>query len=238
MDIRDFYTAACHQHIGGVQRAEQQDRVAILWRDSACLAVLADGLGGHDHAAFAAQTAVDVAKEVFQADPVRGVAHLFDTIVATAHQRISARVPRKNDRSIRAYPGTTCVLLHLAADRASWTHLGDSRLYWCQGGHSVHRTTDHCFPEGGMSACLGGGFCNPPPLDIGAATISAGDSLVLCSDGLWENLPEEDEHYIGDVLQRYGVDEGVRRLVADARKRGGDYCDNVSIAAVCRRNDD
>lgn len=65
--------------------------------------------------------------------------------------------------------------------------------------------------------------------------LSADDSLALCSDGLWENLREDDDHYMGDKLKRHGVDAGVRRLVADARNRGGDYCDNISIAAVCRR---
>ena len=130
------------------------------------------------------------------------------------------------------------MLLHLAPERATWTHLGDSRLYHFEGGTAVFHTTDHTYPEGGMSACLGGGFVSLPPLPIDSARLGTGDSLALCSDGLWENIPGDDDHYMGDVLQRYGVDEGVRRLVADARNRGGDYCDNISIAAVCRRNDD
>ena len=67
MRIQDKYEAAFCQDIGG--RKEQQDRVAVLWHDEACLIVLADGLGGHDHGAFAAQTVVDVADEVFNADP-------------------------------------------------------------------------------------------------------------------------------------------------------------------------
>ena len=232
MRIRDQYEAACCQDTGG--RKEQQDRVAIVWHAEACLIVLADGLGGHDHAAFAAQTAVDVAERVFHADPEGASADLFDTIVTMAHQRIYARVPLKPSRKVSAYPGTTCVLLHLARDIATWTHLGDSRLYWNQGGHSVQHTADPSFPEGGMSACLGGGIRNLPALDIGVAKLAAGDSLVLCSDGLWENLPESDVHYMGDMLGRHGVADGVRRLVADVRKRGGDHCDNISIAAVRR----
>ena len=234
MHSRDIYCAASLQDIGG--RKEQQDRVAILWQDNACLIVLADGLGGHDHGAFAAQTAVDVAAEVFEADPQAAAPDLFDKIMTTAHQRNYARVPFKLSRSIRAYPASTCVLLHIARDRATWMHLGDSRVYRFQGGTSVSHTTDHAYPEGGMSACLGGGFVSLPPLPIDSARLSVGDSLVLCSDGLWENLPEDDDQYMGDVLQRHGVDEGVRRLVADARRRGGDYCDNISIAAVCRSN--
>ena len=98
MHIRDIYCAAALKDIGG--RKEQQDRVAILWQDNACLIVLADGLGGHDHAAFAAQTAVDVAAEVLEADPKAGAPDLFDTIIAAAHERISARVQYSKDLSI------------------------------------------------------------------------------------------------------------------------------------------
>ena len=234
MRIQDKYEVASVQDIGG--RKEQQDRVAILWHDEACLIVLADGLGGHDHGAFAAQTVVDVADEVFNADPRAAAAELLDKVVTKAHKRISARVRRKLSRSIRAYPGTTCLLLHLDLDKATWTHLGDSRLYRYQGGGLVQHTADHTFPEGGMSACLGAGFSTLPPLDIGTAELSMRDSLVLCSDGLWENMPDNDDHYMGDALQRHGVSAGVRQLVSEARSRGGDYCDNISVAAVrCTR---
>ena len=232
MHIHDKYEVASFQDIGG--RKEQQDRVAILWQEEACLIVLADGLGGHAHGAFAAQTAVDVADEVFSANPRASAANLFDRVVTTAHQRINGRVPRKLSRSSTAYPGTTCVLLHLDPDKATWTHLGDSRLYWYQGGNVQH-TADHSFPGGGMSVCLGAGLGTLPPLEIGMAELSSGDSLLLCSDGLWENMPDDDVLYMGDALQRHGVSAGVRELVSEARSRGGDYCDNISIAAVRRR---
>ena len=85
-----------------------------------------------------------------------------------------------------------------------------------------------------MSACLGAGISSLPPLDIGIAELSMRDSLVLCSDGLWENMPDNDYHYMGDALQRHGVSAGVRQLVSEARSRGGDYCDNISVVAVRR----
>ena len=43
MNVREIFEAACFQDIGG--RREQQDRVAVLWSDAACLAVLAGRLG-------------------------------------------------------------------------------------------------------------------------------------------------------------------------------------------------
>lgn len=240
MPVQDLYTVASFQHIGA--RAEQQDRVAVAWHDSAGLVALGDGLGGHIDGALAAQSAMDVAQEVFDADPLADAGDMFRRIVRTAHERIWAanQLPENEVLAVSLYgldiyarlcPGTTCVLLHLAPDRATWTHLGDSRLYHFQDGSTVFHTRDHAFPEGGLSACLGAGFADTPALVMGSAKLARGDSLVLCSDGLWENLPNDD-YYLGDMLVRHGVDHGVRRVAADARKRGGDRCDNISIVAV------
>ena len=43
MIVQEIYEASSFQDIGG--RAEQQDRVEVLWSNAACLAVLADGMG-------------------------------------------------------------------------------------------------------------------------------------------------------------------------------------------------
>ena len=91
MRIQDKYEVASCQDIGG--RKEQQDRVAVLWHDEACLIVLADGLGGHDHGAFAAQTVVDVADEVFNADPRAAAAELLDSGPRSLLRRISGLAP-------------------------------------------------------------------------------------------------------------------------------------------------
>ena len=229
--ISDVYDVAFLQDIGG--RNEQQDRVAVLWGDAACLVVLADGLGGHIEGAFAAQTAVDIARRVFTAAPTAAPADLFQAIVRHAHRRINAAAG-EGPYYPRNYPGTTCVLLHLTPTQASWTHLGDSRLYHHQGGSTVKRTTDYCYVEGGLSACLGADL-PLPPLAIETAAMPASDLFLLCSDGLWGNMPD-DEHYMADVLQRRGLRNGLHALVVEARSRGGELCDNISVAAVrCRR---
>lgn len=86
MRVPEIFEAASRQSI--IRRREQQDRVRILWSDTACLVVLADGLGGEFRPAFAAQTAIRAAKEVFDATPSSEAAELFEAIVALARQRI------------------------------------------------------------------------------------------------------------------------------------------------------
>ena len=153
MNIADLYEAACCLDIGG--RKEQQDRVEILWSDAACLVVLADGMGGHIDGALAAQTAIDSAREAFDASVQGSAAALLKDIVETAHERINGAT--QDD----LYPSATLVLLHLTPSTATWTHLGDSRLYRFKNGRYLERTKDHSYPEGGMYACLGAGWKMP-----------------------------------------------------------------------------
>ena len=222
MSIQEIYEAACFQDIGG--RHEQQDRVEILRSDAAWLVVLADGLGGHIDGAFAAQTAVDVARESFEASPQAEAVELFESIIAKAHERINAA--EKSGQ----YPGTTCVLLHVTPSKATWTHMGDSRLYHFQDGRRLDQTRDHSSGRGGMMyACLGGGLEELPDLKIGMVEPSASDGLLLCSDGLSENV---DNQELGAVFDAQDFPAALRELVSQARSRGGEYCDNISVAAV------
>ena len=223
MNIADLYEAACCLDIGG--RKEQQDRVEILWSDAACLVVLADGMGGHIDGALAAQTAIDSAREAFDASVQGSAAALLKDIVETAHERINGAT--QDD----LYPSATLVLLHLTPSTATWTHLGDSRLYRFKNGRYLERTKDHTYPEGGMSACLGAGW-KMPRIDVSSADISEGDGFLLCSDGLWENV---DDQQLEAVFASQGLPGALRELVDYVRLHGRGFGDNISVAAVRRR---
>jgi serine/threonine protein phosphatase PrpC len=94
---------------------------------------------------------------------------------------------------------------------AWWAHVGDSRVYHLRAGQLVTRTRDHShvellLQEGLISAqqaqnhpmrnyvetCLGG---DPmlPEMRIGRCVkLQAGDTLLVCTDGFWSNLLDED----------------------------------------------
>ena len=85
------YETACPADIGG--REEQQDRVAVFSGTSAHLLALADGVGGHEGGALAAQALIDVARDSFRAFESNSEgtpAHLLERIVLNAHERINA----------------------------------------------------------------------------------------------------------------------------------------------------
>ena len=231
-------TAAC-AHIGA--RQEQQDRVAALSRNSVTLLVLADGMGGHEGGALAAQAVVDVARERFEFPPAEHPAQLLAHICHSAHERINAIGAQSS-----IAPHSTCVLLHLTAMAATWAHVGDSRLYRFRNGRLVGRTIDHSVVElmrlqgklteemmkthpdqNRLYQALGGS--QPPEPEIDSASCTERDGFVLASDGLWENVADQD---LEELFEAADLTRASSELIARARSRGGPDCDNLSVLAT------
>lgn len=238
MNIQEIFEAASYQDIG--TRSDQQDRVAILWSDAACLAVLADGMGGHIRGAFAAQSVIDVTSDLFKEGAHVPAADLLKSAAEMAHNLINTGAKSSQ------FPGSTCVMLHITSSQATWTNFGDSRLYRFRDGRFLDRTIDHTDVdvarlEGLLSeeeartdprrnwlfGHLGG--LQWPQIEVKSADISERDGFLLCSDGLWENV---DTQELEAVFAAKQLSRALRELVSAARSRGGAQCDNISVIAV------
>ncbi len=189
-------------------RNNNQDRARSFQDDSRSLLVLADGMGGHSDGAQAAQCVIDEAQRLFQSPEVLQPVALMQRIALQAHESISQLNPELADRE---QPRTTAVMLHLQDHRAIFAHTGDSRGYLIRAGRVLHRTRDHSVVEGmirrgelteeearrhpmrnQVSRCLGG-LGRPAPMEVTPCPpLQPGDVLLLCSDGLWEPLSEEE----------------------------------------------
>ena len=238
----EFWETACYSDIGG--RDEQQDRVEVFVRDHAMLLLLADGMGGHEGGALAAQVVIDVARERFDAVTHGAPEELLLAIAEGAHDRINALGV---ERRIR--PHSTCVVLHLSQTDATWAHVGDSRLYRFDNGRLVDRTVDHSVVElmrlqgriteeemkthpdqNRLYEALGGK--QRPEIETGQAPVKGGDSFLLASDGLWENVSRRE---LEAVLAARDLRAAVHDLVDRAKVKVGPDCDNVSVAVARRR---
>lgn len=228
-------------------RPTNQDRVAHAERDNAVLMVLADGLGGHRGGDMAAELLTQTALRTFRAVKHPRIdqpsAFLALTIVQ-AHNAI-----HEFAKSAPALtPRTTCVLCLVQDGYAYWAHVGDSRLYhFRQGALRVrtqdHTTTEELRREGLLSddemrdhpqksrllKCVGGP--SRPTISLGEETrLEYGDTLLLCSDGLWEALaPEALLKFLG----RGSLEEGVEDMLAAAERTMRGSSDNLS--ALCLR---
>ncbi|WP_180683928.1 PP2C family protein-serine/threonine phosphatase [Tepidicella baoligensis] len=223
-------------------RALNEDRVGYTYTREAVLLVLADGMGGHPEGEKAAEIAVRVFTQRFvdRAKPRLDDPRAFlEQTVLAANQAI---VDYARSQSMRDNPRTTLVAAVVQAGALCALHSGDSRLYWVRQGHLVQRTRDHSYhdkpglfrqlPPGVnrsvLFTCLGSD--TPPLYDmLGPADLEQGDRLLLCSDGLWGVMTDDD---VASGLHGVPLQDAVNTLANEAEHKGGRHGDNVSLLAL------
>jgi serine/threonine protein phosphatase PrpC len=228
-------------------RKYNQDRVAYSYSKEALLMVLADGMGGHFHGEVAAQISVQMVTELFQKhakpalkDPLAFLNHALHS----SHKAIASYADK---HGLLESPRTTCVACVVQHNQATWAHVGDSRLYFFRGPQLVARTQDHSkvqqlFEQGRITEaemlthpernkiynCLGGVL--PPEVELSRRMpIQTGDTILLCTDGVWGMLSESE---IGAILDTYTITSAIPELLDHAEFRGGEEGDNLSAIGM------
>ncbi len=213
-------------------------------RESAVF-VLADGMGGHPEGEVAAQLALQSVVNLFQKvalPKLTDISGFLTDAVMAAHQKILHYAATK---AMLDAPRTTLVLAVVQSGSVTWTHCGDSRLYMVRSGKLFTRTRDHSFleqPQAGGSdhsgpeynnrnvlfTCLGSP--SKPVFNItGPMALMQGDKVLLCSDGLWAPLTEDE--IVADLSHKT-VDIAVPDLVEQALRHAGSRSDNVTCLAL------
>jgi len=207
------------------------------------LCAVADGMGGHDFGEMASSEAVEILRSAIdhQEESFRkgfDYTHWLEQVIQT----INASVRRLSiDLQASKPVGTTLVAALFAGDKAYVANAGDSRAYLLRQG-CLHRiTTDHSF----VALLLEKGIIGPEEiythprrgelmrflgqeeeltLDLFELDLSPGDTFLLCSDGLWEMVRDDE---ILSVLQtHHNPDDACAALVELANKAGG--ADNIT----------
>lgn len=228
-------------------RHYNQDRVAYSYSRDALLMVVADGMGGHSHGELAAQISVQTMAETFQrnAHPkLTDPAAFLQDAMDRAHQAINDHVCTHHMSEV---PHTTCVACVVQDDTAWWAHAGDSRLYLYGDAGLVARTRDHStvqqlhddgfITEEAMKThpernkiynCLGGNIS--PEVEISRPMpLSENDIILICTDGLWGSLTEEQ---MVATLRTFPLARAVEFLMDHAELRAGPHGDNLSAIAL------
>jgi protein phosphatase len=232
-------------HIGG--RKVNQDRMGYSFTRDALLLVLADGMGGHLRGEMAATILMQTMSALFQkhATPyVKLPERFLEEAFIEAHEEIHRYRAANN---LPETPRTTAVACLIQHNTAIWAHCGDSRLYWMRRGQILGRTRDHSHIEHliaqGMAQpserathpdrnklynCIGANSL--PRVEVGRqASLQAGDVLLLCSDGLWSMLPDEE---ITHRLSTQTIVRAVPELIAMATMIAGETSDNTTALAI------
>ena len=218
--------------------------------------IVADGMGGHAAGEVASAMAVDTVRktlenarteiDAFKKAPSdagrRAIVQLLQSAVLQAHQAVFQRGQAEQDK---AGMGTTLDVVLVAGPEAFVAHVGDSRTYLIRDGRSSQITTDHTVAEVlviegkltieeaqvsplrtilvnaiGVSADVG--------VEMAHVTLKRGDRLLLCSDGLHDYFPVEEE--IAHKMSAEAAGDALKEMVELAKTRGGH--DNITGVAV------
>ena len=222
-------------------REKNEDRMGYCYTREAGLFVLADGMGGHPEGEVAAQIALQTIAARFQSQAkpaLADVQEFLSSALLAAHHQI---LRYASDKGALDSPRTTLVVAVLQGGSATWAHCGDSRLYMVRAGELLTRTRDHSYMElpnipaslahinrNVLFTCLGSP--TKPIYDLaGPVALEQGDRILLCSDGLWGALSDEQ---ISHDLARLPVSQAVPELVESALRTAGEGSDNVTVIAL------
>ena len=152
--------------------------------------------------------------------------------------------------SLESRPRATCALCLIQDDAAFFAHVGDSRIYHLRNGAVRERTRDHSHVElllragriterqaqdhpmrNYVECCIGGDPVLPEMSLSGRNVLKSGDVVMLCSDGLWSGLTDEQ---IAALSQDPEPDlrESLAALGQRSLLTTAPYADNTTAAAV------
>ncbi|MDO8528011.1 MAG: Stp1/IreP family PP2C-type Ser/Thr phosphatase [Deltaproteobacteria bacterium] len=234
----------------GCRREKNEDNFLI--NDNLELYMVADGMGGHVAGELASKIAVKTVEEVITELNEDPDATLQDEIeikpgdfkrwlqysIVTASNRIFQKAV--DDPALQGM-GTTAVAMLFRKNRIYVANVGDSRGYRIRGKKIEQLTTDHSLVGEQIRAGMikpkeakdhrlkniitrSVGFQDEVEVDVEARSVKVGDIYMLCSDGLY-NLVEDDE--IFDIITHHSLKEASAHLIDIAKARGGD--DNITV---------
>lgn len=230
----------CYTDVGG--RKENEDTLDVRMFGDNVVAVVADGLGGHGDGKSASQLVCDRLMRC-------GGDGIFPTrqTILDAFLRANSELISKQSNDF--HMKTTAVYFCLQGNQAVWAHVGDSRLYHIYKNKMCDYTLDHSASQ--MAVFLGELKREDIPRDPGRSRLiramgvqdtepdireavrlePAGQHIfLLCSDGLWEYLNDED--IIEACKSSSNSKECIAKLRAVKTPRSGPDCDNNSAIVI------
>lgn len=233
----------------GRERESNEDAVgeftpldlAVLAQRGA-LYVVADGMGGHAAGEVASDYAVQKILHTYYSLPWQGPEQTLIAALQEANADINAESSRSPERRGM---GTTVVAAAVHEGYAVIAHVGDSRAYLLREGLLRPLTRDHSW----VAEKLADGTITPEQAidhpnrnvltrnlgqrsyvepDLITQDLVQGDRLLLCTDGLYNALRDEQE--IAGHAQRGAAQQAGESLIAAANEAGGP--DNIGVAVV------
>jgi len=239
-----------------VGRKRNHNEDSFLVDDEIQLYVVADGMGGHAGGGTASRIAVETIDEALRKirdtkdSPFVSTHVLQDSPLPEAIRGAVEKACLNIFNTAQEDPrlagmGTTVISLLIKDEFAFFAHVGDSRAYLIRGELIQQISEDHSLVNEQIKAGMitpeeakhsrykniitrSVGFEEEVQVDVMGLVCEAGDTFILCSDGLANML--EDKEILEVVQKTQKLTEIPKRLIELANERGGD--DNITVIAV------
>ena len=230
----------------GKRRKSNQDYTATFTNQkNQLLALLADGMGGHQAGDIASRQAVEeigIAWEATTIDDSEKAVQWFLQHIQQTNQRI---FEKGQSQPTLSGMGTTLEVVTLIDNHLALAHVGDSRIYLFREQRLIALTEDHSL----VNALLKSGEItqemaeNHPrkniitrslgmpgslEVDVAIHKIEDHDQLLLCSDGLTNMVSEPKITQI--LLEAASLQDASQRLIDEANAKGG--LDNITVLLI------
>jgi PPM family protein phosphatase len=234
----------------GKIREENQDAVRQCATPLGDLLIVADGIGGYEGGAVASRMAIEAISASLEGIPTFFPIDIaIEEAVCRANAEIVAAAAEPGTPNNRM--GSTVVLALLQRDpesaqapvKACIGHIGDSRAYLLHSGRLTRITRDHSaiqllldhdliapeqarnHPDASVLTRTLGHEPNVK-VDLNSIELEPGDTLLLCSDGLWGYVSDQEiERVLADP--ELSAEQASRSLLDLALDAGGH--DNIGI---------
>ena len=230
----------------GKRRKSNQDYTATFTNQkNQLLALLADGMGGHQAGDIASRQAVEeigIAWEATMIDDSEKAVQWFLQHIQQTNQRI---FEKGQSQPTLSGMGTTLEVVTILDNHLALAHVGDSRIYLFREQRLIALTEDHSL----VNALLKSGEItqemaqNHPrkniitrslgmpgslEVDVAIHKIEDHDQLLLCSDGLTNMVSEPKIAQI--LLEAASLQDASQRLIEEANAKGG--LDNITVLLI------
>lgn len=225
-------------------RSYNEDSVTHDIYGNSGLFVVADGLGGHQYGEVASECVCYTLLEEWQRAGGETSAQWLEDTIELANQKVLELQKEK-----KADLKSTVVALAINNGRAVWANVGDSRLYYIHNSRIEAVTNDHSVAfkrykageisrddirtdadQSGLLRAVGNVERHQPEVYDYDVIVQPGDAFMLCTDGMWEYL--SDEEVLFELLKSRDAKEWSERLLLRLMNRIKGNNDNLTILTV------
>lgn len=239
------------------RRKQQQDAVKTddfysYLENGKAIAVLCDGMGGLASGEKASNTCVNVVYNAFHSGvEIESVSDFYKAVVSHADEAVLSM--KNDDGSLVTGAGTTLVSVVIDGDNLYWLSVGDSRIYIIRGNDILCITKDHNLlmilnqrvqrgeitkeeaesnpQKEALVSYIGMGGVRYMDINLKPFQLLDGDHIVLCSDGLYRSVSEDE---IKQIVLKHGekTDAAAEELTDFALSKNYKHQDNTSVIVV------